>query len=174
MIEDFLGFNGRIMDMDWTYLGIQWMLMSLYKHNDIYPSENNGESFTPVAYTGQGKCFPDVTWQLRQVHLLDAVPRDPNHPLSRRRFFIDAQGFGPPLIKIYDRAKRLWKLGIIGVSGSRHYPDSTDWHGGIVTTVAMIDLQAKHCTTMQLRPSIPEEPLSPNQFSVQQLRSKGR
>ncbi len=174
MIEDFLGFNGRIIDMEWHYRGSKWMLMPLYQHNDLYPAGDNNGSFTPVAYTGQGNCFPDVTWQLRKVHLLDAIPLDPEHPLSRRSFYIDAQGFGPPLIKIYDRAKRLWKLGIIGVSDSRHYPDSAGWHGGIFETVSMIDLQAEHCTTIQLRPRIPKEPLSPNQFSVQQLRSKGR
>ena len=35
MIEDFEGYNGRVSDMKWNYLGTKNMLMPFYNHNDL-------------------------------------------------------------------------------------------------------------------------------------------
>lgn len=176
MIEDFLGFNGRIMDMEWQYKGSQWLLMPMYRHSELpFPVEDKGDDFDLVSFGGQGGCFPNVTWQLRRVYRLDAIPRNPNHPLSKRSFYVDVQNAGPALIKIYDRADRLWKLSIAAVSDSDyHHPNNSHWQGGIVEAVSMIDLQAEHCTTLQLLPRIPDRPFRTNLFNVQYLRASGR
>ncbi len=181
MIEDFLGFNGRIMDMQWNYKGSHWLLMPLYKHNEL-PAENlaidsvdKATGFQLVAFHGKGSCFPNVTWQLRKVYEVESVPRSRTHPLSKRIFYIDAQGFGPPVTKIYDRAGKLWKISIVAVSDSAfHHPNNKAWQGGITDAVSMIDVQAEHCTTIQLLPLLPSRPLWPNQFTPQQLRAVGR
>ncbi len=173
MIEDFLGFNGRIMDMEWRYQGSKWLLMPMYRHSELMDS---GEGdFKLIEFAGEGGCFPDVAWQLRKVHLLDALPRDSNHPLSKRSFYVDAQTSLPLLGRIYDRGEKLWKLSIAGVSDSRyHHLNNQDWQGGIVEAVSMIDLQAEHCTTLQLLPRIPDKPFRTNLFNVQYLRASGR
>jgi len=36
-------------------------------------------------------CFPNVTYQLRKVYILESSPIDGNHPISKRRHFVDAQ-----------------------------------------------------------------------------------
>ncbi len=175
MIEDFLGFNGRIMDMEWRYRGSKWLLMPMYRHNELPSAGQAGDEFQLVGFSGQGSCFPEVIWQLRKVYMLDAMPRDNNHPLSRRAFYVDAQTAMPLLGKIYDRGSKLWKLSIAGVSDSRfHHPNNVDWQGGIAEVVAMIDLQAEHCTTLQLLPRIPDKPFRTNLFNVQYLRASGR
>ena len=177
MIEDFLGFNGRIMDMEWYYRGSQWLLLPMYRHNELpFPGEESGEQgFELVSFAGQGNCFPNITWQLRLVYRLDALPRNPNHPLSRRTFYVDTQTAMPALIKIYDRGERLWKLSIAGISDSGyHHPNNKVWQGAIAEAVTMVDLQAEHCTTLQLLPRIPDQPLRTNQFNVQYLRTSGR
>lgn len=172
MIEDFLGYNGRIKDQQWVYQGSEWLLMPYYRHQ---PPAESADEFKMGSFHGQGNCFPDVSWQLRKVHKLDAIPKNAGHPLSKRSYYLDAQNFGPALTKIYDRAGRLWKLGIIGVSDSRyHHPANREWQSGIADLVSMIDLQAEHCTTIQLLPRIPKKPLRPNQFTQQYLRARGR
>lgn len=172
MIEDFLGYNGRIKDQQWQYRGSEWLLMPYYRYQQ---ATDGSRSFELGGFHGKGNCFPDVSWQLRKVHKLDAIPKNPDHPLSRRSYYLDAQNFGPALTKIYDRAGRLWKLGIIGVADSRyHHPANREWQSGIADLISMIDLQAEHCTTIQLLPRIPEKPLQPNQFTQQYLRARGR
>ena len=181
MIEDFLGFNGRIMDMDWKYLDTRWTLLPLYRHNEL-PVENlDSESkdsktgFQLVDFHGKGSCFPNVSWQLRKTYVIEASPRSAEHPLSKRIFYVDAQGYGPALTKIYDRAGKLWKIGFAAVSDSAyHHPNNIDWQGGITDAVSMVDVQAEHCTTIQLLPVLPSRPLRSNQFTPQQLRAVGR
>ncbi len=179
MIEDFLGFNGRIMDMDWRYLNSKWMLVPYYRHNEL-PKETldkkrNDNGFQLVDFHGQGACFPNVTWQVRKVHLVEAAPTNKQHPLSKRLFYIDSQGYGSSLVKIYDRASKLWKIGMAAVSDSDfHHPENKEWRGGITDAVSMIDIQAGHCTTIQMLPTLPTKPLRPSQFTPQQLRAVGR
>ena len=82
MIEDFLGYNGRIVDMEWTYLGSGEALLPMYGHNqlDLERQAPDAEGYRDIGFSGRGSCFPAVTWQLRRVHRLEAVPRDPGHP----------------------------------------------------------------------------------------------
>lgn len=179
MIEDFLGFNGRIMDMKWRHLGTSWRLMPMYRHTELPflgdPENQTEDGFELVGFHGKGNCFPKVTWQLRKVHELESAPINPNHPLSKRVFYVDAQTASPVLVKIYDRADRLWKMSIAGTSDSNyHHPNNEAWQGPIVEVVSMIDLQAEHCTTLQLLPRIPEEPFRTNHFNVQYMRASGR
>ena len=94
MIEDFEGYNARISDYDWRYLESKNLLLAFYYHNEQKlepqaPGTRDGYKF--VRFGGQGGCFPEVTWQLRKVHVIDGTPKDPQHPLSRRRVYLDAQ-----------------------------------------------------------------------------------
>ena len=177
MIEDFLGYNGRIMDMDWRYLGSDEMLLPIYGHSQLtdwqQPADDSG--FQLIEFAGAGHCFPNVTWQLRKVHHLEATPRDPGHPLSKRHYIIDAATFAPLLGRIYDNAGKLWKLTVAAASSSAlHRPESAAWQGLMTEAVGMIDLQAEHCTTLQLKSRIATSPLRNRQFTTQHMRSQGR
>lgn len=177
MIEDFLGYNGRIMDMDWQYLGSDELLLPIYGHSQLTswqePPDESG--FQLIEFSGAGHCFPNVTWQLRKVHHLEAIPRDPSHPLSKRHYIIDAATYAPLLSRIYDNAGNLWKISIAAASSSAlHRPESQAWQGLMTEAVGMIDLQAEHCTTLQLKSRIAITPLSNRQFTTQHMRTQGR
>ena len=177
MIEDFLGYNGRIVDMEWTYLGSEELLLPMYAHNqlDLAQQEPDKDGYRDIAFAGKGSCFPNVTWQLRKVHRLEAVPKDPGHPLSRRHYVIDAATFSPMLTRIYDRTGELWKLGISSVSHSGfHAPANEAWQGAITDGVSMIDLQAEHCTTLTLKSRLANKPLRHKSFTTSYLRQMGR
>ena len=177
MIEDFLGYNGRIKDMEWKLLASGESLLPMYGHNqlDLSQQEADSEGFADIAFSGKGSCFPDVTWQLRKVYHLEAVPRDSRHPLSRRHYIIDAATFAPVLTRIYDRTGSLWKLGIAALSHSDyHTPENKSWQGVITDGVSMVDLQARHCTTLNLKSRLAQNPLSHKQFTPAYLRQMGR
>jgi hypothetical protein len=177
MIEDFLGYNGRIVDMEWTYLGSGELLLPMYGHSqlDLAGQEPDSEGYRDIGFGGKGSCFPEVTWQLRRVHRLEAAPKNADHPLSRRHYVIDAATFTPVLTRIYDRAGELWKLGIVALSDSAyHTQENRDWQGAITDGVSMIDLQAEHCTTLNLKSTMAAKPLRHKSFNTSYLRQMGR
>lgn len=92
MIEDFLGYSGRIMDMDGIYVGMKYLLLPMYRHDKISHSGRRARRYDYwfVDFYGPGKCFPKIHWQLRKVFILDVIPKRNDHPLSKRRFYIDA------------------------------------------------------------------------------------
>jgi hypothetical protein len=177
MIEDFLGYNGRIVDMEWTYLGSEELLLPMYGYSqlDLTGQEPDKGGYRDIAFGGKGGCFPEVTWQLRRVHRLEAVPKNPDHPLSRRHYVLDAATFAPVLTRIYDRAGGLWKLGMVALSDSSyHTEENAAWQGAITDGVSMIDLQAEHCTTLNLKSRMAGKPLRHKFFNTSYLRQMGR
>lgn len=176
MIEDFLGYNGRIMDMTWTYLGTQEVLLPFYRHNDLPLSDRTaGEDFRFVDFGGKGGCFPEVTWQLRKAYLLEAKPVLSTHPLAKRLYYVDAETYLPAYGRLYDRSGKLWKFAIAAYSHPDHHLESNKGsYVPILDAVAMIDLQAQHCTTMQARTEVNKTDLRPAEFMVQELRRRGR
>jgi hypothetical protein len=178
MIEDFEGYNARVADNNWKFLGTEKMLLPYYNHNEL---EHLSDEFTePTGYRyvdfhGQGKCFPNVTWQLRKVHVIEAVPADPNHPISKRIMYMDAQtGFYPRTIS-FDRAGKLWKTWMIGESHPDHHLPINKGSGiPIWDAFTMIDVQAMHCTTGQFHAFNDPDRVTPDIFNVQYLRARGQ
>jgi len=178
MIEDFEGYNGRIMDMKWTYKGTKWMLSPMYNHNDMQldtKTHKDDDGYQVVAFGGKGGCFPQVTWQLRKTYVLWSEPKDPNHPISRREHYIDAQTFVIPRNITYDRNGAMWKSWTIGQTHPDHHlPQNKGTGVSVDDAFSMVDIQANHCTTGQFK-GIVDPKLSPrSKFTVQNLRATGR
>lgn len=178
MIEDFEGYNGRISDMQWNYLGTRNVLMPFYNHNDMEldpDTHKDDEGYQVVAFGGKGGCYPNITWQLRKVYQVEAVPVDGSHPMSKRVFFMDAQTFTIPRTNIYDRAGKLWKTWIIAQTHPDHHLPKNKGSGvSIDDAFAMIDVQADHCTTGQFKGQV-DPSLNPTSlFTVQNMRATGR
>ena len=177
MIEDFEGYNGRISDMNWTYKGTKNVLLPFYNHNDMVLStefeESDGYQF--VEFSGKGGCFPNITWQLRKVYILESDPVDENHPISKRVHYVDAQTFTLPRTLIYDRKGDLWKSWLIGQAHPDHHLEKNKGTGvSIDDSFSMVDVQAGHCTTGQFKGQV-DPALNPVKlFSVQNLRATGR
>jgi len=177
MIEDFLGYNGRINDMTWTYLGTQQLLAPIYKHNtlvrDIESKNSNGYKFGN--FHGEGNCFPDVPWQLRELYVLEAKPKMPDHPLSKRIFYVDSQTNTPIAGRHYDRTNKIWRAGISAFS---HPDDHLEQNKGtgvaIPTLISMIDVTANHCTTLKMKTKINDHSVKKKDFTVQSLRTRGK
>jgi hypothetical protein len=175
MIEDFEGYNGRVSDMKWTYKGTKNVLLPMWNHNELklasdMPAEADGYKY--VNFAGQGACFHEGTWQLRKVYVLEAAPVNPNHPVSKRVFYMDAQiGNLNGANEIYDRKGELWKVFMVGKSNAdAHLPINKGAGIGIDDAFSMVDLQSKHCTTGHFKGQVDPKRNPPSLFQVQNLR----
>lgn len=174
MIEDFEGYNGRVAEMKWTFKGTKNILMPYYAHNDLklasdMPAESDGYKF--VDFGGQGGCFPEIVWQLRKVYVVEAEPVNPNHPISKRVFHVDAQVYNVNRTLIYDRKGELWKSFTIGKSHpDAHLPINKGSGIAIDDSFSMVDLQSKHCTTGQFKGQVDPKQNPSSLFQVQNLR----
>jgi len=177
MIEDFLGYNGRLMDMEWRYIETREVLLPFYRHNEIALSDRSAgpDDFHFVDFFGQGGCFPKIKWQYRKAYLIEAIPKWNQHPLSKRLYYIDAETFSPAYGRLYDRNGKLWKFAVAAYSHPDHHLERNKGsHVPVLDAVTMIDLQAEHCTTLQARTEINTDTARASDFAVQALRTKGR
>lgn len=172
MIEDFLGYNGRIKDMTWTYLGTKELLTPFYKHTETYPQT---EDYQFGEFYEQGGCFPNAPWQVRKTYVIEAKPVSDSHPLSKRIYYIDAQTLVPIAGRYYDRNKNIWRLAIGAFSHPDfHLPENKNSGVAIPTLISMVDIQANHCTTLKMKTVINSTNVKQKDFTVQSLRSKGK
>jgi len=177
MIEDFLGYSGRIKDMEWKYGGTTWMLLPMYRHDQQQHADLKARRYDYqfVDFTGHSGCFPNVTWQLRKVHLLDGKPKRDDHPLSRRFFYVDAQTMAPVLGKVYDRAGVVWKVLMAGLAHPDfHLAENKGSGAPLLDSSAAIDLQNKHCTTLQMVTITNPGDLKPKDFEPSALNTGAR
>jgi Protein of unknown function (DUF1329) len=172
MIEDFEGYNGRVLDAEWKYLETKTMLMPMYRHSEWAQTEPKDEAgYGFIKFHGQGECHPNVPWSLRTVHVLEGVPTEPRSPIGKRVLYMDAQTSIFPMILLYDRKGELWKRWGIAFSDSAYHAPANKNAGIVIYTGAsMLDVQAQHCTTFRAR-MISDPALNPvSTFSVQNLR----
>ncbi|WP_028471155.1 DUF1329 domain-containing protein [Neptunomonas japonica] len=177
MIEDFEGYNGRISDMKWSYKGTKNMLVPMYNHNEMdldSKTHSDKDGYQVIAFGGQGGCFPDITWQLRKVYVVESQPVDQNHPISKREHYIDAQTFIIPRNITYDRKGDMWKSWTIGQSHpDYHLPINKGTGVSIDDSFSMIDIQAQHCTTGQFKGIVAPDLNPVDKFNVQNMRASG-
>lgn len=177
MIEDFEGYNGRISDMKWTYKGTKYLLMPMYNHDEMTldtETHQDEDGYQVIAFGGKGGCFPEITYQLRKVYVVESEPVDQNHPISKRQHYMDAQTFIIPRNITYDRKGEMWKSWTIGQAHPDHHlPVNKGTGVAIDDSFTMIDVQAQHCTTGQFK-GIVDPKLSPvDKFTVQNMRASG-
>lgn len=173
MIEDLEGYNGRVSDYDWEYLGEETLLMSMWNHNAIpvKGTKYSYEGYEYTDFTGKGECFPKAPWMARKVYKVKGTPKDPSHPLSHRIIYFDAQSNDTPVSLIYDRKGDLWKWFNIGWPHPDHLLPINKGSGAMLgDTASFIDVQAGHCTTAHFRARTGDI-ASDTEFAVQNLRA---
>jgi hypothetical protein len=177
MIEDFEGYNSRVSDYTWRYIETKNVFLPFHNHNDLKLSDEYDEpdGYQYVAYGGQGNCFPETTWELRKVHVVEASPKDPNHPLSKRIMNLDAQTLTIPQSSLYDRKGDFWKtFTICQAYPDTHHPSNKGTGVSIDDCYTMIDVQAQHCTNGQFKGLVDPALNPPQMFTVQFLRKSGQ
>lgn len=97
-LEDFYCFSGRPLEHDWKYHGTARILAVARSRNAM------------TMYDGPSGWIPKDDWELREVDVIEQIPKIPNHPYSRKFMFTDRQHHDCYFAAGFDRAGELWKV----------------------------------------------------------------
>ncbi len=163
LIEDHAGFQGYIREHTWNYVGDQIMLV---------PGIIKGRA--PEDFGGKGNWYPQIPWELRRVHVIEATPLDTNHPYGKRRLYIDRQLYAIFYSIIYDRQDAHWRTLFHLLGYSAFHPDNTDVPGisvhlGNLCVDYQNDLASLWTGTVLLN-----KPIKAKRFTVKEMIRRGK
>ncbi|NNL84999.1 MAG: DUF1329 domain-containing protein, partial [Myxococcales bacterium] len=97
-LDDFEGFNGRVLAYDWIYHGRKSLL---------YVADT---TTGPIVFFGPNSRVPRSRWQLRPCYVVEQRPRVADHPYGRKILFVDTETYNIPLALNFDHDNRLWRV----------------------------------------------------------------
>lgn len=172
MVEEFRGFNGKVNEFTWKYVGTKNMLLPYTSHNDVKKrSEYQLPDWQFTAFGGKGSCWQQSPWSLRKTYIVEMTPKRADHPVSRRTMYLDAESLHATLSEVYDRKGEAWKLWMLVIGHpSGQLPVTAK--KGIWTwdSSSMLDMQANQCTTLNYR--IKLNPIEPETYTLDFVRSR--
>lgn len=174
---DFLVYAGRLVDMQWRYLGSTYMLLPFYRHDQVELSARRARNheYWHVDLGGHAGCFPRVHWQLRPTLILEGIASDPAAAAARRIFYVDRQTFVAPLWKIYRDNGALWKIAMTAYAHpNSHLADNHESGAPIPSVSSTIDIQTNRCTTLQLLTIVNSSEVTVDDFDAGIMQSGGR
>ncbi len=172
MIEEFRGFNGKVSDFTWKYIGAKSLLFPYYTHNDAKLRDDyKTPDWRYPDWGGKGNCWVKAPWSLRKVYIVEMTPKRADHPISKRTLYFDAESFHGALSEVYDRKGEFWKLWMLGIGHpSGQLPAAAKKGRWTWDSASMIDVQANQCTTLNFRVSL--EPVPPSVYTIEYIRSR--
>jgi hypothetical protein len=118
--------------------------------------------------------YPLDPWELRMVHVVEAVPRSPTHPYGRKVFYFDQQTFAPLYVLIFDREGKHWRTGFFLYAHPSAYPGAKDVHAPILVGRSWIDFLYERVTLSRITDAVYNQPLPPEYFSQANMIRKGK
>jgi hypothetical protein len=97
--EDGYGFNGKVYEHTWKYLGKKTVLATI--NLATHPEAGGPHKWVPHK----------ARWELRECHVIEQIPKNPNHPYSHKLIFIDSETFWTTWMLAYDRTGQLLRMG---------------------------------------------------------------
>jgi hypothetical protein len=162
MVEDYSGFNGYLYAHTWHYQGEQIALV---------PGFLKGEQLTTG---GKNKWYPITPWELRKVVIMEVIPKDSNHPYSKRRFYIDRQTFSVLYAFVYDHEGNHWRTLFHCFGNPKFYPENADAGVPLHIGNVWIDYQTNHASAWIADKLLYNRPLPPKMFTVKELMRRGK
>jgi hypothetical protein len=102
--DDFSGFFGIPPQYDWTCLGRMDVLAPVNSKIKAYPYTRD-HSFGPY-----GLSFADDRWEMRHAIQLQFVPKNADHPYSKKILYLDVETAEMLYSFAYDHKGELWKI----------------------------------------------------------------
>jgi hypothetical protein len=104
MIDDLNSFAGMVPQYLWSCKGEGVFLAPMSSTHQGFPL-SDGYNYGPY-----GLSYGNDRWELRRAWIVEFVPRDPDHPYSSKKIYIDRDSMEPLYSFAYDRKKELWKI----------------------------------------------------------------
>jgi hypothetical protein len=157
-------------DLFGTYLHTyQWRLLET--RVALVPGFVKG---TEPLFGGLRAGYPLDPWELRTVHVVEAVPRRPEHPYGRKVFYFDRQTLAPLYVLIFDREGKLWRIGFMSYAHFSSYPGAKDLHVPILIGRSWIDFAHDRVTLSLVADATYNQPLAPDFFTPANMIRKGK
>lgn len=160
--EDFFGFWGYIRACEWKLLGIRRLLAPV------------GVRAGSATFGGRGNWYPVDPWELREMLVLEGVPKASGHPYSRRVLYIDRQTFVPVYVLYYDQQGKHQKT-LFEVYGNPQYNRGNEhvrfplWVGE-----TMIDYEERLGSMTIISKAIYGETLPEDFFNLDRIMARGQ
>ena len=125
-------------------------------------------------FGGQRGGYPLDPWELRTVHIVEAVPRSATHPYGRKVFYFDQQTFAPLYVLIFDREGKHWRTEFFVYANPSAYPGAKDVRVPILVGRSWVDFRQDHVTFARVTDAVYNQPLPPEYFSQANMIRKGK
>ncbi len=160
--DDYFGFSGYIRSYTWKLVGIQTLLAPV------------GVQAAKTTFGGRGGWYPVDPWELREMVVLEGVPKADDHPYGKRVLYIDRQMFVPVYALMYDRtgahAKTLFEL----YGNPKFNPGNEQVRVPVWTGETMIDYQNAFGSVTEVTKIICNEPMPADFFNLNKIVARGR
>jgi hypothetical protein len=160
--EEFSGFEGHVHAYDWQYVGEQIVLA---------PGVVKGEV---ARLGGTCNCYPVDPWELRWVHVVDLIPRVPNHPYGRRRLYVDRQHFSPLFSVIFDRDGQHWRTFFFSFGHPDYHSQNRGLRVPMFAGNSWVDYKVSRATVWLPSKSLYNRPLPVQFFTVAAMMRQGK
>ncbi len=97
-LEDFYGFNGRVMEHNWEYVGSAKILAVIRSRT------------TDTIFYGPNGWAPLDNWALRTVDVVRQIPKSSSHPYSEKFLYVDRDSGEAPYANAFDQSGQIWKI----------------------------------------------------------------
>ena len=125
-------------------------------------------------FGGSGGGYPTDPWELRQVYVLETLPRSPKHPYSRRVLYVDQQTAAPLYALMFDAEGRHWRTLLYSYGHPRYAQDNLNVEAPILLGRSWIDHQTERTTVSNVNRSRYNHDLSLELFSFSRLMQRGK
>lgn len=160
--EDFFGYWGYVRSQTWKLLGSRRLLAPI------------GVQAASATFGGRGNWYPVNSWELREMLILEGVPKASDHPYSKRVLYIDRQTFTPVYALFYDRQGKHQKT-LFEVYGNPKYnPDNEHVRVPLWVGESMIDYRNNFASMTIVNKTYYNVFLPGNFFSLDRIAARGR
>jgi Protein of unknown function (DUF1329) len=159
--EDFYGFWGYLHEHDWRLLGRATLLAPV-----------GVKAAKPTYSAGRG--YPADPWERRQMFVVEATPRVPNHPYGKRVLYIDEQMGVPLYVLAYDPQGRHYKTLFTLYGNPAFSPGNEQVRAPLWLGTAAVNHASHEASVTAMNRVVVENRVQEDRFTVGQLAQLAR
>jgi hypothetical protein len=155
-------FHGYLHSYQWTYRGARLMLVPGFAKTADLP------------FGGKNGWYPEVPWELRQVLLLESLPKG-EHPFGRRVYVLDQQTYAPLLILTYASSGEFFRLILVVHAHPAYYPGNEHISLPILSGASAINYARQRATLFSTNATtVYNRPFSAQRFGLIEIFRRGK